>query len=293
MDYVRRIMKQIPVRTLQRNERQAHPSGELRIRTLRDVLAGKPLVEDVHRHAFTFILVVKRGSGVHVIDMVSHPITDHSVFVLRPGQVHQLTIDPSSTGYIVEFTPAYVRAHHHLGKDLFLRVSYTTTSTPRFVEFDRLCHAIRAMLTESEERRRGYEEAIDAHFTTFMIELARQSDASNIDHDDQSAYARDRFDELQELIDQHMTENKRTSAYAGMMNMSVYQLNALTRTMAGCTCAELITSHVVMEAKRQLLATTAQVKEIAYHVGFDDPSYFVRFFKKHVGTSPEAFRSRA
>jgi YesN/AraC family two-component response regulator len=75
-----------------------------------------------------------------------------------------------------------------------------------------------------------------------------------------------------------------------MMKLSPYQLNAITKATIGKTTSDLINEHLVLEAKKHLLATTNQVKDIAFQLGFEDVSYFIRFFKKHTGYSPEVFR---
>jgi len=74
------------------------------------------------------------------------------------------------------------------------------------------------------------------------------------------------------------------------MNLSPYQLNEITKSSIGKTASELINEHIILEAKRYLLATPNQIKDIADHLGYEDTSYFIRFFKKHTGHSPEAFR---
>jgi AraC-like DNA-binding protein len=76
-----------------------------------------------------------------------------------------------------------------------------------------------------------------------------------------------------------------------MLNLSSYQLNAIVRATLGKTCSELIIEYILLESKRYLLATSHQVTQIAYHLGYEDVSYFIRFFKKHTGYSPEAFRN--
>jgi AraC-like DNA-binding protein len=76
------------------------------------------------------------------------------------------------------------------------------------------------------------------------------------------------------------------------MNLSAYQLNEITKSSIGKTASELINEHIILEAKRYLLATAEQVKEIADHLGYEDPSYFIRFFKKQTGFSPDAFRQQ-
>jgi len=75
------------------------------------------------------------------------------------------------------------------------------------------------------------------------------------------------------------------------LNLSSFQLNAITKATLGKNCSELINEYVILESKRYLLATSNQVNQIADHLGYEDISYFTRFFKKHTGYSPEAFRN--
>lgn len=70
----------------------------------------------------------------------------------------------------------------------------------------------------------------------------------------------------------------------------MYQLNSIAKSMLGKTCSALINAHMILEAKRNLLATANQINQIASHLGYEDVSYFIRFFKKHTGYSPEQFR---
>jgi AraC-like DNA-binding protein len=93
------------------------------------------------------------------------------------------------------------------------------------------------------------------------------------------------------LLQAHLFKHKQVAEYAAMMNLSTYQLNAITKETMGKTCSELITEQIILEAKRYLLATSNLVSQIADHLGYQDVSYFIRFFKKHTGHSPEAFRN--
>jgi AraC-like DNA-binding protein len=88
-----------------------------------------------------------------------------------------------------------------------------------------------------------------------------------------------------------MATHKHVSQYAGMMNLSSYQLNAITRMTLGKSCSELINEFIILESKRSLLATSNQINQIAYQLGYEDVSYFIRFFKKHIGQTPEVFRT--
>lgn len=74
------------------------------------------------------------------------------------------------------------------------------------------------------------------------------------------------------------------------MNLTTYRLNTITKELLGKTPSTLINEYVVLEAKRLLLATSNQIQQIADLLGYEDVSYFVRYFKKHTNYSPEAFR---
>ena len=93
-----------------------------------------------------------------------------------------------------------------------------------------------------------------------------------------------------ELLEASVYAHKTVSHYTELMNLSSYQLNEITKATIDKTASELINDRIILEAKRNLLATPSQIKEIADYLGYEDVSYFIRFFKKQTGFSPEAFR---
>jgi AraC-like DNA-binding protein len=143
---------------------------------------------------------------------------------------------------------------------------------------------------EYTSKQEGYREVIKANLDIFFIEFVRQSRNLQGTSHNVNLYSQERFEELLELLETHITDFKQVSQYADMMKLSPYQLNAITKATIGKTTSELINEHIVLEAKKHLLATTNQIKDIAYDLGFEDVSYFIRFFKKHTGYSPEVFR---
>jgi AraC-like DNA-binding protein len=91
----------------------------------------------------------------------------------------------------------------------------------------------------------------------------------------------------------HVSSKKQVSEYTEILNLSGYQLSSITKNILGKTPSELINEYIILESKRHLLATSDQVNQIAWHLGYEDPSYFIRFFRKHTGYSPDAFRSNS
>ncbi|MEO8405623.1 MAG: helix-turn-helix domain-containing protein, partial [Chitinophagaceae bacterium] len=131
---------------------------------------------------------------------------------------------------------------------------------------------------------------IKSNLDIFFIEYIRQSRNPDGTFKNAKSYAQERLEDLLELIIDHITTKKQVSQYADLLSLSTYQLNAITRAAIGKPASELINDQIILEAKRYLLATHNQVKDIADILGYEDISYFIRFFKKHTGYSPEVFR---
>ena len=130
---------------------------------------------------------------------------------------------------------------------------------------------------------------IKANLDIFFIEFIRQSSNPQGNAKSNSTYVQERFEEFVELTSTHITTHKQVSQYTDLLNLSTYQLNAITKASVGKPASELINEQIVLEAKRYLLATPNQVKDIADHLGYEDISYFIRFFLKASGEKPECF----
>lgn len=77
---------------------------------------------------------------------------------------------------------------------------------------------------------------------------------------------------------------------AGELNLSPRYLSDLLKQETGKTAMELIHLFLISEAKNLLIGTSYSVSEIAYKLGFENPPYFSRLFKKETGISPSEFK---
>lgn len=248
------------------------------------------MVQELHRHDFFFALVLERGTGEHVIDFISYPVNNHSVFFMRPGQVHQLKLKKGSTGYLMEFSNEFYSPRETPDK-LTLRIASNKNYCQlKPANFKKLHSVLNSIFQEYNEKQERYKDAIKANLKIFLIELVRQSQTSAKLSNNNNRYSQERLEEFLELLETHIAQKKTTSEYAELMNLTAYQLNAITKETVGKTSSDLIKKQVILEAKRQLLATTNQVNQISYQLGYEDVSYFIRFFKKSTGYTPEMFR---
>jgi AraC-like DNA-binding protein len=95
------------------------------------------------------------------------------------------------------------------------------------------------------------------------------------------------------LIEKNYQTQKNVSSYAEMLNMNPSCLNEVAKKTTGITAGELIRNRVIDETKKLLYSSSMSGKEIAFELGFDDPAYFSRFFKKYTGTTLKEFRDNS
>lgn len=284
-------MKKIPIRQLGAPLQELSASEKFKIRRVEEIVGDKDLVHDLHRHDFFFILVIETGEGEHEIDFIPYKVVNNSAFFLRPGQVHQLKLKAGSKGFLVEFNSEFYHPKEKSSRLRLRKVSNKSYCKLEASRFKKLQTLLTSMLDEFNAREEGFEYIIKSSLDIFFIEFVRESSTPKEVTSVANLYSQERFEEFLELLDKHIATNKQVANYTDMMNLSPYQLNEITKSSIGKTASELINEHILLETKRYLLATPNQIKDIADQLGFEDPSYFIRFFKKHTGRSPQEFRS--
>jgi AraC-like DNA-binding protein len=284
-------MKNIPVRHIKSAPMEPSLSESFSIRDIVDMLAGQDMTQELHRHDFFFILLLKKGSGNHEIDFNSYKIRNDAIFFMRPGQVHQLNLKAGSTGYLMQFNRDFYSPHDKIALQRLRRASSKSLCQLDAKKINSLMAIMNSIFREYTDKQEGFLEVVKANLGIFLIELIRSRQSDKSPARVANPYQQERLEELYELIETHIAIHKHVSQYAGMMNLSSYQLNAITRMTLGKSCSELINEFIILESKRSLLATSNQINQIAYQLGYEDVSYFIRFFKKHIGQTPEVFRT--
>lgn len=284
------VKEKIDIRHLQCTPRSSGFADGFIIRQIETLLQGNDMTQPVHRHTFFYVLVLEKGAGEHVIDFTTYPIHDNSVFFIRPCQVHQLALKAGSKGYLIEFNADFYMPPDTAAIQVLRKVSHKNYCPVERERFKNILSILANMLREFNGKQERYLEAIKSNLNIFFIELSRQSRSPKTIARHNDDYMQERLEEFIELVEQNMVTNKEVSFYASKLHMTNYQLNAIIKTTLGRTCSAVINEHIILQAKRGLLATTSQVNQIAYDLGYEDVSYFIRFFKKHTGHSPEAFR---
>lgn len=280
-------MKDIPIRSIL--PLKTSELDSFRIFSISEILSGEDLNQELHRHDFYFILVLTKGIGIHEIDFNEYPITDNSISIMRPGQVHLFELKVGSEGYWLAFNKKF-QLLSSVSNALLRKAASQNFYKLDAKRIDSLCTILQTVLEEYTHKQEGFEAIIKASLEIFLIRFLRYRQEYHGASVEKNQYQQEKLQEFLDLLETNISTNKQAAAYADMVNLSPFQLNSITKSLLGKTVTALIEDQILLEARRYLLGTDNQVAQIAFQLGYEDVSYFIRFFKKKMGVTPEVFR---
>lgn len=92
------------------------------------------------------------------------------------------------------------------------------------------------------------------------------------------------------LVNNLFVSCKQVGDYAEKLFVSSNTLNKIVKELTGKTAKEIINDRVILESKKMLLYTSNDIAEIAFNIGFDEPTHFIRFFKTYTLQTPKEYR---
>lgn len=199
-------MEAIPIRHINETRKEPDLYGNLSIRDISDVLAGKDMLQELHRHDFFYILILKKGIGHHEIDFTAYPVCDHSVFFMRPGQVHQLRLKAESTGYLIQFGNEFCFSNEKISGQLLRKAGSLNYYQFNPDKFQKLQIILNDIFQEYISKEQQYQEVIKANLDIFLIELIRQQTSGISEH--HNLYSQEIMEKFSALLEKHVFEHK-------------------------------------------------------------------------------------
>ena len=262
---------------------------------------GLPRVHP-HAHDFLALAYFSRGGGSVRVSDRHWPVQAGDVFVVAPGQVVGGGDDTAglddTAGWAVLFSPEVIgagapgaflawRAHPLLFP--FVGGAAGRPQRLRVPVADRPAWSARLSALEHELQRRddGHREAVLAHLTLLLVEISRL--AADV-VDDLRLRDEPLLAEVFDVIERRYGERLSLKDVAAAVGRTPGHLTTVVRRRTGRTVGAWITERRMAQARTLLAQTDGTVAEVGRRVGYGDPAYFTRIFRRFHGATPLGWR---
>jgi len=246
-----------------------------------------------HTHPGLFqVLFLLRGSVRAVIEEAVWERRGPVALTVHPSVVHGFDFAEGAQGYVltVDQNVLFATPDHHgeLFAPLFVEpLSLALARQPRA----RIEGLLRNMVEEAAWPRQGNALMLEWLARSVLLLLARvhaeHSAASRSGHGEFRLFAAFRA-----AVEHHYKEGVPVAHYAGLLRVTPVRLNRLCLKLAGKSAFDIVQDRPMLEACRKLTCAPSSVASVACELGFQDPAYFSRAFKRRTGVSPKAYRER-
>ena len=247
-----------------------------------------------HKVDFYHILFITRGQGLHYIDLRPYEYNEGSILFISKGQVQAFEVNPDNDGFLILFTEAFLSKNLIHSETLSLYRLYNYHLHLPVIQPNQTgINVFNVIISEIYKEYNHPDEFAKEEILRLLLKLlllkAERIKRTLIPQEKNSEWFI-RFGVFQNRLEKHIRETRNAKEYAEMMAISYKHLNEICKSVTGSTPKEIIDNYLILEIKRYLAVSDISVKELTYQLGFDEPTNFVKFFKKHTGQSPVQFR---
>jgi AraC-like DNA-binding protein len=235
-----------------------------------------------HRQSNHSIILVTKGSIIASSGFDNYTVEQNTIIVIPAGQITSLSfMSDDIEGFYLHFSDDYL-SHTKVDLSKWLNrpvIKFANT------ELEHLTTLLKRMQKLNENEANA--DIIKSYVTTFLAEMEQSSEFRlRVDFP-----AHERLTmEFKRLLYYHVTKDRSVRFYAAELNVTPNHLNKSVKTTLGRSASALIDEMLVLEAKVLMQKKDMSVSEVAFETGFEDVSYFSRFFKKHTGFAPTEYR---
>lgn len=245
-----------------------------------------------HRHDYYEVLVFEKSGGTHEIDFVSYPVIKNTIHFILPGQVHLLRRNKNVTGHVIAFKEEAFVSQVFAGNELLM----PSSAVAPVIKLERqslakINKSLSNLISEYENSHEYSVQSLSAYLMIFLIDVIRVIDGKNKIRS--SNVVDSLYHKFRRLVDKNILTLHSVGDYAKLLNVTPGHLNDSVKQQSGKSASDIIHERLVLESKRFLYHSSLSIKEISVSLNYDDPAYFSRFFRKHVGLTPLEFREKA
>ncbi len=244
-----------------------------------------------HQLKFYNLIFFTEGKGRHYIDFKWYSVQKNTLVYLTKEQVNAFEFSESLKGFCIIFTEEYfVSYFSNLTEDFVFRLFNPQLFSPilqipsesDFEEYFKLLQK-----EHNNSKSFNHKNIINSLFTILI------SKAENIKQN-QTLYIKDTskigiFQKFTSLIEHNHTKSRSANFYADKLAVTYKHLNTICKKLVNKTAKNVIDDYIILQAKRNLINSGIKSTELAYKLGFEDPTNFTKYFKKNTGLTPNSF----
>lgn len=243
-----------------------------------------------HRHdSFFQIFLLTAGHGEIASEDELRRFSAPCALFIPPGAVHGFRFSREIDGLVVTALGDRLRSIAAADRQIAAFATETRIVTLGQDDADAgfTVDCVRRLHDELHGRAVGRMLLLEPLTIAAVVALARAGSTAPSAGDPDDG---DRIETLMTMVAAHFREHRPVSFYADAVGLSAAHLNRLARTATGLSVQGLAARQVMEAARRDLVFTPTPIQAIAYSLGFSDPAYFNRFFRRHAGVTPGAYR---
>lgn len=252
--------------------------------------------ENIHAHHGLELLYVHEGKGNIIIDKRLFPVTDNTLVIIQPYQLHKLHMQISDhqpyirTVMIFEpnalerFFAPFAKLNHWLRKIWKLDFDQQ-------VIYDKADSGLQTLFASMTKRDRPEEEEICLFLLNVMHSLRLILEPVQEQHVSDRQRIAHHTEMIMDFIERHYKQDIKLSLLARELHLSEPYISRIFHKYTGFTVMEYTNAVRMREACLLLVATSLSMKEICAKVGVSSPSYLCQLFQKQFHMSPSQYRA--
>lgn len=255
--------------------------------------------DHIQRLPYYTIVWIQNGTGQLQFETEKYSYKSNTLFASAPYQPFMFTSNNKTQGVVINFHPNFFCIHKHHTEIACDGVLFNNIYQFPFAELitseqESLSWMISEMEKDIQQHNLATNEAILSYLKLFLINCSRIKKRNYPEISLPVAISKDTdsyiIKELKKQIEIHFKTMHSPKDYANLLHISPNALSKLVKSIYNKTLSSLIAERIIIEAKRELYLTNKSVEIIALELGYEDPFYFSRFFKKHTAISPSIYR---